>query len=38
MKQVQAADRCVTEATENNGPMMFARIGMIQALNRRGAG
>jgi len=38
MKQVQAAAHCVTEAAENHGPMMFVRIGMMQALNRRGAG
>ena len=35
MKQVQTAARCVTEAAENNGPMIFARIGMMQAINRR---
>jgi len=34
MKQVQTAARCVTEAAENNGPMIFARIGMMQAINR----
>jgi hypothetical protein len=34
MKQVQAAARCVTEAAENNGPMIFARIGMMRAINR----
>jgi len=34
MKQVQAAARCVTEAAENNGPMMFAQMGMMQAINR----
>ena len=34
MKQVQAAAHCVTEAAENDGPMMFARIGMMQAINR----
>jgi hypothetical protein len=34
MKQVQAAAHCVTEAAENNGPMQFARIGMLQAINR----
>jgi hypothetical protein len=34
MKQVQAAARCVTEAAENNGPMIFARIGTMQAINR----
>jgi hypothetical protein len=34
MKEVQAAAHCVTEAAENNGPMMFARMGMMQAINR----
>ena len=34
MKQVQAAAHCVNEAAENNGPMIFARIGMLRALNR----
>jgi hypothetical protein len=34
MKQVQAAAHCVTQAAENNGPMIFARIGMLQAINR----
>jgi hypothetical protein len=34
LKQVQAAAHCVTEAAENNGPMIFARIGMMQAINR----
>jgi hypothetical protein len=34
MKQVQTAAHCVTEAAENNGLMMFARIGMMQAINR----
>jgi len=27
-----------TGPRKNNGPMMFVRIGMMQALNRRGAG
>jgi putative SOS response-associated peptidase YedK len=36
MKQVQAAAHCVTEAAENGGPMMFARMGMMQAINRHG--
>jgi hypothetical protein len=31
---VQAAAHCVTEAAENGGPMMFARMGMMQAINR----
>jgi hypothetical protein len=34
MKEVQAAAHCVTEAAENNGPKVFARIGMMQAINR----
>lgn len=34
MKEVQTAARCVTEAAENDGPMQFARIGMMQAINR----
>jgi hypothetical protein len=34
MKEVQAAAHCVTEAAENSGPMMFARMGMMQAINR----
>jgi hypothetical protein len=34
MKPVQAAAHCITEAAENNGPMIFARIGMMQAINR----
>jgi hypothetical protein len=34
MKKVQAAAHCLTEAAENGGPMTFARIGMMQALNR----
>jgi hypothetical protein len=35
MKQVQAAAHRVTEAAENGGPMgMFARMGMMQAINR----
>jgi hypothetical protein len=34
MKEVQTAARCVTEAAENDGPMQFARIGMMKAINR----
>ena len=30
----QMPPRRVTQAAENNGPMMFARIGMMQAINR----
>jgi hypothetical protein len=26
MKQVQAAAHCVTEAAENDGPMMFVKV------------
>jgi hypothetical protein len=37
MRQVQAAAHCVTEAAENGGPTMFARIGMMQAINRHRA-
>ena len=35
MKQVQAAAHCVTEAAGNGGPMVFARIGMMQVINRQ---
>ena len=34
MKEVQAAALCVTEAAETGGPMQFARMGMMQAINR----
>jgi hypothetical protein len=34
MKEVQTAAHCVTEAAENGGPMKFARIGMMQVINR----
>jgi hypothetical protein len=34
MKQVQAAAHCVTQAAEKNGPMIFARMGVMQAINR----
>jgi hypothetical protein len=34
MPKVQAAARMVTDAAENNGPMIFARIGMMQAISR----
>ena len=36
MKPVQAAAHCVTEAAENGGPMIFARIGVMQAIHRHG--
>jgi hypothetical protein len=32
--KVQAAARMVTEAAENNGPMIFARMGVMQAVHR----
>jgi hypothetical protein len=35
MKQVQAAAPWVTEVAENGGLMVFARIGMMQAINRQ---
>jgi hypothetical protein len=34
MKPVQAAAHCVTQAAENGGPLLFARMGMMQAINR----
>jgi hypothetical protein len=34
MEQVQAAAHCVTQAAENGGPMIFAWMGMMQAINR----
>jgi hypothetical protein len=34
MKQVQAAAHCVTEAAETGSPLLFAKIGMMQAINR----
>lgn len=30
----QTAARMVTEAAENNGPMIFAQMGMLQAIHR----
>jgi hypothetical protein len=33
-KEAMAAARVVTEAAENNGPMIFARMGVLQAVNR----
>jgi hypothetical protein len=29
LKSVQAAAHCITQAAENNGPMIFARMGML---------
>jgi hypothetical protein len=34
MKEIHAAAHCVTLAVENGGPVPFARIGMMQAINR----
>jgi hypothetical protein len=35
VKQTPAiAAHCVTKAAENDGPMIFARMGMMQAINR----
>jgi hypothetical protein len=34
MKQDQAAAHTVTDAAENNGPMIFARMGLLQAIYR----
>jgi hypothetical protein len=34
MPKVQAAARMVTEAAENGGPMIFARMGVMQAIYR----
>jgi hypothetical protein len=31
---VQAAALCVTQAAENGGSMMMARVGMMQAIRR----
>jgi hypothetical protein len=32
--KVQTAARMVTEAAENGGPIIFARMGVMQAINR----
>jgi hypothetical protein len=34
MREVQTAAHCVTAAAESNGPIPFARIGMMQAIYR----
>lgn len=34
MKEVQAAAHCLTQAAEHGGPVSFARIGVMQAINR----
>jgi hypothetical protein len=35
MDRVQTAAHCVTRAAEHGGPMIFARMGMLQAIHRR---
>jgi hypothetical protein len=32
--EVQLAAHCLTEAAESDGPMVFARIAMLKAINR----
>jgi hypothetical protein len=32
--EVQIAAHCLTDAAENDGPMVFARIAMLKAINR----
>jgi hypothetical protein len=34
LKSVQAAAYCVIEAAENDGPMVFARMGVMKAIHR----
>ena len=34
MKEVQAAAHCLTQAAEHGGPVSFARIGVMHAINR----
>jgi hypothetical protein len=34
MDKVQAAAHCVTQAAEHGGPMIFAQMGMLQAVHR----
>jgi hypothetical protein len=34
LPKVQTAARMATEAAENNGPMIFAQMGMLQAIHR----
>jgi len=33
-EKVQTAAHCVTQAAENGGPMIFAQMGMMQAIHR----
>lgn len=34
MEKVQTAAYCVTRAAEHGGPMIFAQMGMLQAIHR----
>jgi hypothetical protein len=34
MKEVHAAAHCLPQAAEHSGPVSFARIGVMQAINR----
>ncbi len=34
MEKVQTAAYCVTRAAEHGGPMIFAQMGMMQAIHR----
>jgi hypothetical protein len=34
MDKVQTAAHCVTRAAERGGPMIFAQMGMLQAIHR----
>jgi hypothetical protein len=34
MRHTAAHGASITQAAENGGPMIFARIGMMQAINR----
>ena len=37
MKEAQAAAHCLMQAAEHGGPVLFARIGVMQAINRHEA-
>ena len=34
MEKMQTAAHCVTRVAENGGPMIFAQMGMMQAIHR----
>jgi hypothetical protein len=34
MEKVQTAAHCVTQAAEHGGPLIFAQMGMLQAIHR----